>query len=63
MPCDTPVTRPIALTVAEGEEIAVRADAGIFVSEPGTAEALLRLQHDEAGAGTLLGQVVGATHT
>ena len=46
--------------VAEGEEIAVGADPGKFVREPGPAEALLRLKHHEAGARELLDQVIGA---
>ena len=37
--------------VAEGVEIAVGADARIFVRPPGAAERLLRLQDDEARAG------------
>ena len=40
--------------VAEGVEVAVGADAGIAVRAPGAAEALLRLEHDEARAGALL---------
>ena len=47
--------------IAEGVEVAVRADAGIAMGEPGAAEALLRLQHHEAGARELVGQVIGAT--
>ena len=46
--------------IAEGVEVAVGADAGIAVGQPGAAEALLRFQHDEARAGALLGQVIGA---
>ncbi len=45
--------------VAEGVEVAVGADAGILVGQPGAAEALQRVQHHEALAGRLLGQVVG----
>ena len=37
--------------VAEGVEIAVRADARIFMRPPGAAKGLLRLQDDEARAG------------
>ena len=46
--------------VAEGVEVAVRADARIAVRDPGAAEALLRFEHDEAGAGALVGEVIGA---
>src|SRR6185437_9170741 len=49
--------------IAEGVEVAVRPDARIFVRDPGAAEALLRFQHDEAGARALGGEVVGPTHT
>ena len=45
--------------VAEGVQVAVGADAGIFVRQPGAAKALLRLQHDKAGVGALLGEVPG----
>ena len=48
--------------IAEGVEVAVRADARIFVRDPGAAEAFLRFEHDEAGAGALLGEVIGAAH-
>ena len=46
--------------VAEGEQIAVGADAGIFVGKPGAAEALLRLGHDEAGVRQLLCKMIRA---
>ncbi|MCU0888139.1 MAG: hypothetical protein MUC64_09015 [Rubritepida sp.] len=45
--------------VAEGVEVAVRADAGVFVRPPGAAEARLAFQHDEALAWHLRRQVVG----
>ena len=48
-------------TIAEGVEIAVGADARILVGQPGAAEALLRLQDDEAAVRHLRGEVVGAT--
>ena len=48
--------------VAEGVEVAVGADARIVVRDPGAAEAFLRFEHDEAGAGALVGEVVGAAH-
>ena len=40
-------------------EIAIRADARIAVRPPGSAEALLHVEHDEGLFGALLGQVVG----
>jgi hypothetical protein len=46
--------------VAEGVKIAVGADAGIAVGQPGAAKALLGFEHDEAGAGKLHRQVIGA---
>ena len=52
--------RPGLEAIAEGVEVAVRADARIFVREPGAAEAFLRFEHDEARAGALVGEVVGA---
>ncbi len=45
--------------VAEGMEIAVGADAGIAMREPGAAEALLALQDDEARIRKLLCQLIG----
>jgi hypothetical protein len=38
--------------VAESVKIAVGADAGIAVVQPGTAKALLRLKHDKTRAGS-----------
>jgi hypothetical protein len=38
--------------VAESVKIAVGADAGIAVGQPGTAKALLRLKHDKTRAGS-----------
>ena len=46
--------------IAEGVEVAVRADAGVAVGEPRAAETPLRFQDDEARVGTLLGEVIGA---
>ena len=46
--------------VAEGVEITIGADAREAVGDPGASEARLRLEDDEAGARTLLCQVVGA---
>jgi hypothetical protein len=46
--------------IAKSVEVAVGADAGISMREPGAAEALLRLQHHEAGAGQLRRQMIGA---
>jgi hypothetical protein len=48
--------------IAEGVEVAVGADAGIAMGDPRPAVALLRFEHDEARAGALLGQVIGAAH-
>jgi hypothetical protein len=48
--------------VAEGVQVAVGTDAGVFVREPGAAETFLALQHDEARAGALLRQVIRPTH-
>ncbi len=44
--------------VAEGVEVAVGADAGVFVGVPGAAVAGLGFEHDEALAGELGLQVV-----
>src|SRR6185436_4794642 len=49
--------------VAEGVEIAVRADARIAVHPPGATEIVERFEDDELGAGTLLGQMIGAADT
>jgi len=48
--------------VAEGVEVAVRADAREAVRAPGAAEVLLRLEHHERLARALPRQVVGAAH-
>ena len=45
--------------VAEGVEIAVGADAGVAVRDPGAAEGVLRLEHQEARARRLRGEVPG----
>ena len=47
--------------IAEGVEVAVGADARIAMGDPRAAEAFLRLEDDEARAGALLGEVIGAT--
>ena len=47
--------------IAEGVEVAVGADAGVFVSQPGAAKALLGLQDDIAAVRALGLQVVGRT--
>jgi hypothetical protein len=49
--------------IAEGVEVAVGADAGILVGQPGAAETLLRFQDDEAAIGHLVGQVIGAANS
>jgi hypothetical protein len=46
--------------VAEGVEVAVGANARIFVGPPRSAKCLLLFQHDESGPGHLLGEVMGA---
>ena len=46
--------------VAEGEEVAVGADAGVPVRPPGAAEAVEGVEQHEAGAGPLPLQVDGA---
>jgi hypothetical protein len=40
-------------------EVAVGADAGVFVGDPGAAEGFLCFEHDKAGAGALGGEVIG----
>ena len=45
--------------IAEGVEVAVGADAGILVRQPGAAEALQVLQHHEALARAVVLQVIG----
>ena len=52
-------TAPGLPAVAERIEIAVGADAGILMGDPGTAEAFLALQENERLAGALLLQVIG----
>lgn len=54
-------TGPGLEAIAEGIEIAVRADARIAVSEPGTAEAFLSFKDDKARPGALLGEVIRST--
>src|SRR6185369_6813413 len=54
--------RPRLEAVAEGIEVAIGADAGKAVGDPGPSEAALRLEHDEAGAWALPGEVVGSAH-
>src|SRR5579871_7034700 len=49
--------RPGLEAVAEGVEVAVGADAGIAMREPGPAEILECIDHHEPRAGTLLRQV------
>ncbi len=49
--------------VAERVEIAVGADAGILVGQPGAAEALELLEHDERLLGALVLQVVRRADT
>src|SRR5438045_7653660 len=46
--------------VAESVKIAIRANAGIAVGQPGAAETLLRLEDDESRARELSLQVKGA---
>src|SRR5579883_2124815 len=46
--------------VAEGMQIGIGADTGIFVREPGAAKALLRFQDHKARIRQLPGQVIGA---
>jgi hypothetical protein len=48
---------------AERVQIAIGADAGVFVGRPGAPEGFLRFQHHVAGAGHLVRQVVGPAHT
>ena len=48
--------------IAEGIEVAVGADARIAVGEPRAAEVFQRFENDEARAGALLGEVIGAAH-
>ena len=57
------LSAPRLEAIAEGVQVAVRADARIPVGDPGAAEAVLQFQHHEAGSGTLLRQVVGAADT
>ena len=45
--------------VAEGMEVAVGADAGIAMGQPGAAETLLRLEDHKTRARKLRGQVIG----
>jgi hypothetical protein len=54
--------RPGLEAVAEGIEVAIGADAGEAMGDPGPPEAALRVEHDEAGARTLPGEVVGSAH-
>src|ERR1043165_15528 len=44
--------------ITERMQIAVGPDAGIFVGQPGAAKAFLRLQHDEARARNLGGEMI-----
>jgi hypothetical protein len=53
------LARPRLEAVAEGEQVAVRADAGVAVRAPGAAVAGLRLQHHEALVRVVLLQVPG----
>ncbi len=46
--------------IAEGVEVAVGADAGITMGQPGAAEILLALQDDKTRARQLRRQVIGA---
>src|SRR6185312_6071553 len=49
--------------ITEGMKVAVRADAGIAMRAPGSAEAVLCLEHDETCPRTLRGQMVGRAHS
>src|SRR5690606_27778894 len=49
--------------VAEGVEVAIGADAGVFVGPPGAAEGFLSFEDDKRGAGPLGGEVVGGADT
>jgi hypothetical protein len=51
--------RPGLEAIAEGVEVAVGADAGIAVRDPGAAEGLLGLQHHVTGVRPLGLQVIG----
>ena len=53
-------TGPWLEAVAEGVKIAVGADAGIAVGQPGAAKAFLRLENDKTRARELRRQVIGA---
>ena len=46
--------------IAEGVQVAVGADAGIAVGQPGAAKAFLGFEHDKTCTGQLRGQVIGA---
>src|SRR5215813_3656906 len=52
--------RPGLEAIAERVEVTVRADPREPVRDPCAAEARLRVEHDEGGAGALLGEVIGA---
>ena len=56
-------TRPWLEAVAKRVKIAIRADARIAVGQPGAAKAPLRFENDEARAGELRLQVVGAANS
>ena len=47
-------------TIAEGVKVAVGADAGKTMRQPGAAKALLGFKDDKAGARELGGEVIGA---
>ncbi len=49
--------------VAEGVEVAIRADAGVAMHPPGAAEAIEAFEDYEGCAGTLGRQMVGAAHS
>src|SRR5204863_826637 len=56
-------TGPRLEAVAEGVEVAVRANAGITMGDPGSAKTLLSLQHDVAHVRALLDHVVGRANS
>ena len=53
--------RPRFEAITKGVEVAVGARTRVAVREPRAPEAFLRLEHDKARAGALLGEMIGTT--